>query len=113
MLVAMMVFAASAHPAYAADKVDCNAVMSELNSGKHPKQVAKDLSIATSSVCRCKRQAHAAAKASTKTSLHPRSGREAKVAASTAPSHASHATSATTKHAVHSMGLGNGRPILA
>ena len=60
MLVATIVFAASAQPAYAADKVDCDAVMNELNSGKHAKDVATDLSISTSSVYRCERKAKAA-----------------------------------------------------
>jgi len=66
MLVATMVLGAGSHPINAADEVDCNAVMNELYGGKHPKEVAKDLSISTSSVYRCKRHAQAAAKASTK-----------------------------------------------
>ncbi len=74
--VATIVFGASARPTYAADKVDCNAVMNELYGGKHPKEVAKDLSISTSSVYRCKRHAQAAGKASTKTSLQARRGRD-------------------------------------
>ena len=78
-LVATIVCAASAHPAYAADKVDCDAVMNELNSGKHAKEVATDLSISTSSVYRCERRAHAAAKASTKTSLQAQTGRKVRV----------------------------------
>ncbi len=41
-------------------------VLHELYSGKHAKEVAKDLSISTSSVYRCKRHAQAARKASTK-----------------------------------------------
>jgi hypothetical protein len=86
-----MVFAASARPAYAAGEIDCNAVMNELNSGKHPKEVAKDLSISTSSVYRCKRHAKAASKASTKTSLQARSGRDVTVPPAAA------ASSATTK----------------
>ncbi len=76
MLVATMVFAANARPAYAANEVDCDAVMNELNSGKHAKEVAKDLSISTSSVYRCKRHAKAAAKASTKTSLQAQTGKD-------------------------------------
>jgi hypothetical protein len=71
-----MVFAANARPAYVADRVDCDAVMNELNSGKHAKEVAKDLSISTSSVYRCKRHAKAAAKASTKTSLQAQTGKD-------------------------------------
>jgi hypothetical protein len=67
MLVATMVFVASARPAYAAAaKVDCDAVMNELNSGKHYKDVAKDLSTTTYQVRKCKRLAKAAAKAQTK-----------------------------------------------
>jgi len=76
MLLATMVLGAGSHPTYAADEVDCNAVMNELYGGKHPKEVAKDLSISTSSVYRCKRHAQAAAKASTKTSLQARRGRD-------------------------------------
>jgi len=79
MLVATIVFAANAHPAYAADKVDCDAVMNELNSGKHAKDVATDLSISTSSVYRCERKAKAAAKAATKTSLQAQTGRMVRV----------------------------------
>jgi hypothetical protein len=76
MLLATMVLGAGSHPTYAADEVDCNAVMNELYGSKHPKEVAKDLSISTSSVYRCKRHAQAAAKASTKTSLQARRGRD-------------------------------------
>lgn len=54
-------------PAYAASKVDCDAVMQSLNSGKHAKDVATEMSISVSSVYRCKRHAKAAAKAETKT----------------------------------------------
>lgn len=45
--------AATAHAA----KVDCDAVMSELNSGKKAKEVATDLKISKSSVYRCKKKA--------------------------------------------------------
>ena len=79
MLVATIVFAANAHPAYATDKVDCDAVMNELHSGKHAKEVATDLSISTSSVYRCERKAKAAAKAATKTSLQAQTGRKVRV----------------------------------
>ncbi len=65
MLGATLLFAASVPSAYAAAKVDCDAVMNEINSGKHAKEVAKDLSISTSSVYRCKKHAKEAAKAST------------------------------------------------
>lgn len=47
-------------------KVDCDAVMQELNSGKKAKEVAKDQNISVSSVRRCKakaKKAEAAAKA--------------------------------------------------
>ena len=50
-----------AAPAFAAGKVDCDAVMSELNSGKKPAEVAKDLKISKSSVYRCRKRAKAAA----------------------------------------------------
>lgn len=50
--------------AYAArKKVDCGQVMQELNSGKKPKEVAKDLKISVSSVGRCRRKAKKAGKA--------------------------------------------------
>ena len=45
-----------------AAKVDCSKVMSELNGGKKASEVAADLKISTSSVYRCRRTAHAAAK---------------------------------------------------
>ena len=65
MLGIAMAFSASI-PAYAASKVDCDAVMQSLNSGKHAKDVATEMSISVSSVYRCKRHAKAAAKAETK-----------------------------------------------
>jgi hypothetical protein len=65
-LGAALIFAGSIAPAYAATKVDCDAVMTALNSGKHAKDVAKDMSISTSSVYRCKKHAKEAAKAETK-----------------------------------------------
>ena len=76
MLVATMVFAAGARPAYAATKVDCDAVMGELNNGKHAKDVAKDLSISTSSVYRCKKHAKQAAKAENKSTVQAQTGKE-------------------------------------
>jgi uncharacterized protein (DUF433 family) len=76
MLVATMVFAAGARPAFAATKVDCDAVMGELNSGKKAKEVAKDLSISTSSVYRCKKHAKEAAKAGTKSTVQAKTGKE-------------------------------------
>ena len=74
MLVTTVAFAA--RPAFAAAKVDCDAVMNELNSGKKAKEVATDLSISTSSVYRCKRHAKEAAKAATKSSMQAQSGKE-------------------------------------
>jgi hypothetical protein len=44
---------ATAHAA----KVDCDAVMNELNSGKKAKEVASDLKISKSSVYKCKKKA--------------------------------------------------------
>ena len=76
MLAATLVFAAAAQPAYAATKVDCDAVMNEVSAGKHAKEIATDLNISTSSVYRCKRHAKEAAKAATKTSMEAKSGRE-------------------------------------
>jgi hypothetical protein len=95
MLATTVGFAASARPAYA-NKVDCDAVMNEVNSGKHAKDIAADLKISTSSVYRCKRHAKAAAKAATKTSMQVKSGREAAAPAKAASSPAA-AASATTK----------------
>ena len=97
MLVATMVLGAGSHPTYAADEVNCDAVMNELYGGKHPKEVAKDLSISTSSVYRCKRHAQAAAKASTKTSLQARRGRDVMVPRAPAASPAAAGSPATTK----------------
>ncbi|MGB0060629.1 hypothetical protein [Candidatus Binatus sp.] len=67
MLVTTFAFTAGARPAFAATKVDCDAVMNEVNSGKKAKEIATDLSISTSSVYRCKRHAKEAAKAANKT----------------------------------------------
>ena len=52
-------------------KIDCDAVMQELNSGKKAKEVAKDMSIYTSSVYHCKKKEMAAAKTA------PKAGNEA------------------------------------
>jgi len=82
-LVATMVFAATARPAYAT-KVDCDAVMGELNSGKKAKEVAKDLSISTSSVYRCKKHAKEAAKSESKSLA--KGGKEVPSPAMAAPS---------------------------
>lgn len=97
MLVATMVFAASARPAYASTKVDCDAVMNEVNSGKHAKEVATDLSISTSSVYRCKRQAKAAAKAATKASLQAKTGKDVPAPPMAASSPAAAASPSKTK----------------
>ena len=53
---------------YAAETVDCDAVMQELGQGKKAKEVASDLKISASSVYRCKRHAKEAAKAAEKSS---------------------------------------------
>src|SRR5579864_5640947 len=76
MLATSVAFSASARPAYAATKVDCDAVMNEINSGKKAKEVATDLSISTSSGYRCKRHAKGAAKAETTSSMQAKSGKE-------------------------------------
>ena len=65
-LVTLALSLPSAHAA-AKKKVDCDQVMSELNAGKKPKEVARDLSISTSSVYRCRKKANAAGSASAKT----------------------------------------------
>ncbi|HEY9157784.1 hypothetical protein [Candidatus Binatus sp.] len=89
MLVTTVAFATNARPAFAS-KVDCDAVMNEVNSGKHNKDIAADLKISTSSVYRCKRKAKLAAKAATKSSVQARSGKEV-------PAAPAAAASATTK----------------
>jgi hypothetical protein len=86
MLATIVAFSASARPTYAASKVDCDAVMNEVNSGKKAKEIATDLSISTSSVYRCKRHAKEAAKASTKSSMQAKSGKEPPMAPMSAPS---------------------------
>ena len=92
MLVTTVAFAA--RPAFAAAKVDCDAVMNEINSGKKAKEVATDLSISTSSVYRCKRHAKEAAKAATKSSMQAKAGKEPPMApAMAAPSSAMSAPS--------------------
>lgn len=67
-LGAVLGIAMSIPSAYAATKhkVDCDAVMQELNSGKKPKEVAKDQNISISSVRRCKAKAKKAEKAAAK-----------------------------------------------
>jgi len=89
MLVTTVAFAANARPAYAAATVDCDAVMSELNSGKHQKEVAADLNTTVYQVRKCKRRAAAAAKAATKSSIQAQTGKEPPMApAMAAPSSA-------------------------
>ncbi|HVA84348.1 MAG TPA: hypothetical protein VNF28_05565 [Candidatus Binataceae bacterium] len=48
---------------YAANKVDCAQVMTELQGGKKVAEVAKDMKISRSSVYRCRRAAKKEAKA--------------------------------------------------
>ncbi len=83
-LAATMAIGFSTSAAFAASKVDCDAVMSALNSGKKAKEVAADMKISVSSVYRCKRHAAAAAKAATKTTTGV--GTKGSAAASAAPS---------------------------
>jgi hypothetical protein len=99
MLVTTVAFAVNTRPAYAATKVDCDAVMNELNSGKKAKEVAKDLSISTSSVYRCKKHAKEAAKAETKSSMAAKTGKEppAMTAPAPAPAMAAPAAAASPK----------------
>jgi hypothetical protein len=81
MLVTTIIgFGSSARPAYAAAKVDCDAVMNEINGGKHEKEVAKDLSTTLYQVRKCKRKAKAASKAETKSSIQAKTGKEAPMA---------------------------------
>jgi len=54
-----------------AAKVDCDAVMSELNSGKKAKEVASDLKISKSSVYKCKKKAATSAASSAATPAAP------------------------------------------
>jgi len=92
MLATTVAFATNARPAYAADKVDCDAVMNELNSGKHQKDVAKDLNTTLYQVRKCKRLAKAAAK----TSVQAKGGKEASASpAMAAPSPAAAASPAS------------------
>ena len=85
LLFALMVgFEMGAANAYAAaKKVDCDKVMSEINSGKKTSAVATDLSISTSSVYRCKKKAAAAKSAGMKGA--PASSSKASPAASASP----------------------------
>jgi hypothetical protein len=88
------------HASLAATKVDCDAVMQELSSGKKPKVVAADLKISVSSVYRCRRRAREAAKAETKgqkTAAAQAKAAEAKAASSAATSPAAAASPAAKK----------------
>ena len=76
MLMTTVAFGTSARPAYAAPKVDCDAVMNEVTAGKKTKEIATDLNISTSSVYRCKRHAKAAAKAANKSMPQSKAGNE-------------------------------------
>jgi len=51
-----------------AGKVDCAKVMTEVGAGKKTKDIAKEMTISTSSVYRCKSKAKAKAKAATASS---------------------------------------------
>ena len=53
---------------YAADTVDCDAVMQALGGGKSMRDVASDMNISVGQVRRCKRHARHSAKAEEKTS---------------------------------------------
>jgi hypothetical protein len=59
-LIAFLGVELGAGQAYA-NKVDCDKVMAEVGAGKKASDIAKDLSISTSSVYRCKKKAKAAA----------------------------------------------------
>lgn len=59
--------------AAAGKKADCAQVMQELNSGKKPKEVAKEMSISTSTVYRCRKREKAAQTAAAKAGNQPNS----------------------------------------
>jgi len=96
MLATTVAFATNARPAFA-NKVDCDAVMNEVSSGKHNKDIAADLNISTSSVARCKRKAKLAAKAATKSLQKTNSGREVPAAPTKPAASPAAAASPTTK----------------
>jgi hypothetical protein len=87
MLGVALALSSMAPVVYAADKVDCDAVMQELGQGKKAKEVASDLKISTSSVYRCKRHAKAAAKAEMKSSqgMSEKMGNAASMGAAPSP----------------------------
>src|ERR1700685_4257081 len=76
MLMTTVAFGTSARTAYAAPKVDCDAVMNEVTAGKKAKEIATDLNISTSSVYRCKRHAKAGAQAANKSIPQSKAGNE-------------------------------------
>jgi hypothetical protein len=63
-VAATLSFPLSLSIAYAASKVDCSQVMTELQGGKKVSEVAKEMKISRSSVYRCRRAAAKEAKAS-------------------------------------------------
>jgi len=65
-LVAALAMSVSPAQATTGKKVDCDAVMQEVNAGKKAKEIAKDMSISTSSVYKCKKREMAAAKTAAK-----------------------------------------------
>jgi hypothetical protein len=96
MLATTVAFATNARPAFA-NKVDCDAVMNEVNSGKHNKDIAADLKISTTSVYRCKKKAKLAAKAATKSLPQTKSGREVPAAPAKPAASPAATASPTTK----------------
>jgi len=65
MVVAGVGFNPGNASATSGQKMDCDKVMSEVHAGKKTKDIAKDLSISTSSVYRCKKKAGGTAAKST------------------------------------------------
>ena len=86
-LALLATIAMSVAPAYATagKKVDCDAVMQELNAGKKAKDVAKDLSISVSSIYRCRKRASEAAKTAAKAGNEVASPAASPAAAAPAP----------------------------
>lgn len=84
-LIAFLGVELGAGAAYA-NKVDCDKVMAEVGSGKKASDVAKDLSISTSSVYRCKKKAKAGASPAAETAASPAAGTSPMAAASPAGS---------------------------
>jgi len=67
MLGVALSFSSVVPAVYAAESVDCDAVMQELGSGKTMRQVASDMKISVGRVRGCKKRAARAAKAENKT----------------------------------------------